>query len=185
MKENLLTNLKAGERFGKALDVMRKTPHSRLKKSAFELHYGRKPNTEISNLLNLDEIEKLTKRSVSAKPDTLQVYSFSGAGGVSDQLPMKPEKGAKGVNNYPFSFLEKKHQRNKFESAYSDKPHLAISGTSHTVTTPNGRVIHRKLISKPIETFKQESNNRGTEGPDHADRTAGLSDHHPNRDGQW
>ena len=79
LKENLLTNIKAGERFGKALDisldVMRKTPHTRLKKSAFELHYGRKPNTEISNLLNLDEIEKLTKRSVSAKPDTLQVYS--------------------------------------------------------------------------------------------------------------
>ena len=111
LKENLLTNTKAGERFGKALDmsldVMRKTPHTRLKKSAFELHYGRKPNTEISNLLNLDEIEKLTKRSVSAKPDTLQVYSFSGAGGVSDQLPLKPKKGEKGVGNYPFSFLEK------------------------------------------------------------------------------
>ena len=40
LKENLLTNLKAGERFGKALDIaleiMRKTPHTRLKKSAFE-----------------------------------------------------------------------------------------------------------------------------------------------------
>ena len=168
LKENLLTNLKAGERFGKtldmSLDVLRKTPYTRLKKSAFELHYGRKPKREISNLLNLHEIEKLTKRSVSAKPDTLQVYSFSGAGGVSDQLPMKTKKGAKGASNYPFSFLEKKHQRNKFESANSDRPQLAISGTSHTVTTPNGRVIHRKLINKPIETFKQENNKRGT-GP--------------------
>ena len=125
---------------------MRKTPHTRLKKSAFELHYGKKPNTEISNLQNLDEIENLTKRSVSAKPDTLQVYSFSGAGGVSDQLPMKSKKGAKGVSYYPFSFLEKKRQRNKFESAYSDKPQLAISGTSHTVTTPNRRVIKRRTM---------------------------------------
>ena len=53
MKENLLTNTKAGERFEKALemslDVMRKTPHIRLKKSVFELHYGRKPNMEMSN----------------------------------------------------------------------------------------------------------------------------------------
>ena len=81
---------------------------------------------------------------------------------------MKPKKGEKGVKNYLFSFLEKKHQRNKFESAYSDKPQLAISGTSHTVTTPDGRIIHRKLISKPIETFKQENNNRGT-GPRGAD----------------
>ena len=172
LKENLLTNIKAGERFSKALDlsldVMRKTPHSRLKKSAFELHYGRKPNTEISNLLKLDNLEKLTKNSVSAKPDTLQVYSFNGAGGVSDQLPMKTKKNAKGVSNYPFFFLEKKHQRNKFESAYSDKPQLAVSGTKHTITTPNGRILHRKMISKPISNFNQEQNNRGIgpRGPD-------------------
>ena len=61
-------------------------------------------------------------------------------------------------------FRKETHQRNKFESAYSDKPQLAISGTNHTVTTPNGRVIHRKLINKPIETYNQETNNRGT-GP--------------------
>ena len=66
------------------------------------------PNTEIGNLLNLDKIESLTKRSISAKPDTLQVYSFIGAGGVSDQLPMKLMKSTKGVSNYLFLFLEKK-----------------------------------------------------------------------------
>ena len=50
LKETLLTNIKAGEKFGKALDIaleiMRKTPHTRLKKSAFELHYGREPKTK-------------------------------------------------------------------------------------------------------------------------------------------
>ena len=55
-------NIKAGERFGKALDlsldVMRKTSHTKLKKSAFELHYCRKPNTEITNLLNLDNLKE-------------------------------------------------------------------------------------------------------------------------------
>ena len=111
LKENLLTNIKSGERFGKALDmsleVMRKTPHTRLRKPAFELHYGRKPNTEISNILKLDTLEKLTKNSVSAKPDTLQVYSFSGAGGVSDQLPMKPKKNNKGVTT--LSYFQKKN----------------------------------------------------------------------------
>ena len=60
LKEILLTKIKAGENFGKAmdmaLDVMRKTPHTRLNKSAFELHYGREPNTEISNLLNTDAL---------------------------------------------------------------------------------------------------------------------------------
>ena len=143
---------------------MRKTPHTRLKKSAFELHYGRKPNTEISNLLKLDTVEKLTKDSVLSKPDTLQVYSFNGAGGVSDQLPMKPKKTTKGVSSYPFLFLEKKHQRSEFESAYSDKPQLPISGTKHTVTTPNGKILHRKNISNPITDFNQEHSNGGN-GP--------------------
>ena len=148
---------------------MRKTPHTKLKKSAFELHYGRKPNTEISNLLSLDNLKNLTKNSISGKPDILQVDSFSGVGGVSDQLPMKTRKSDKGVSNHPFLFLEKKHHKTKFESAYTDKPNIAISETNHTVTTPNGRIIHKKSISKPICNFNQEcNNNRGTgpRGPD-------------------
>ena len=74
---------------------------------AFELQYGQKPNTEINNLLNLDY---LTKNSISAKPDTLQVYSFSGVGGVSDQLPMKTRKKDEAVCNQPFFFLEKNNR---------------------------------------------------------------------------
>ena len=128
LKDNLLTSFKAGERFGNALDlsldVMRKTPHTKLKKLAFELHYGRKPNTEITNLLSLDIRKNLTKNS--AKPDTLQVNSFNGVGSVCDRLPMK---------------------------------------TNHTLTTPDGRIIHKKNISKPFAEFNQDcSNNRGT-GP--------------------
>ena len=139
---------------------MRKTPHSHLKKSAFEIHYGRISNTEISNLLKLDNLENRTKHSFSAKLDTLQVYSFSGAGAVS--------QNAKGVSSYPFLFLEKNYQRCKFESAYSDKPQLAISGKKHTVTTPNGSIFHIKMISKPISDFTHEQNNRGNgpRGPD-------------------
>ena len=173
LKENLLTNIKASERLGKALDlsldVMRKTPYTKLKKSAFELHYGRKPNTERTNLLNSDNLKNLTKASILAKPDTLLVYSFSGVGGVSDQLPMKTRKNDKGVSNQPFHFLEKKHQKSKSERVYSNKLKIAISETSHTVTTPNGRVIHKKCITKPIYDFNQDcNNNRGTgpRGPD-------------------
>ena len=133
LKESLLTNKKAGENFGKALDmaldVMRKTPHTRLNKSAFEIHYGREPNTEISNLLNIDALKKLTKtrQCILATPDTLQVYSFNGAGGVSDQLPMKQNKGAKGVSNYPFLFPEKRIKP-KFGCAHSEKNPLSYIG---------------------------------------------------------
>ena len=46
-----------------------------------------------------------------------------------------------------------------------DKPNIAVSGTKHTVTTPNGRIIHERCISKPLNNFNQDcNNNRGT-GP--------------------
>ena len=60
-----------------ALDVMRKTLHTELKKSAFESPYGFEPNTEISNMLDLDKLEKITKNSISAEQGTLQVYSVN------------------------------------------------------------------------------------------------------------
>ena len=56
--------------------------------------------------------------------------------------------------------MKKKHQRNKFESAFSDKPRIEITGTNHTVTTPNGRVLHGKHVSKPIADFNQEHINK-------------------------
>ena len=82
---------------------------------------------------------------------------------------MKTRNNDKGVSIQPFLFLEKKHQKPKFESAYTDKPNIANSETNHTVTTPNGRIIHKKSISKPICDFNQDcNNNRGTgpRGPD-------------------
>ena len=97
LNENLLTNIKAGKPFGKALDlalgVMRTTPLTRLKKSALELPFGREPNTELSKMLKLREIKKLTNNhSVAAKSETLQVFTFSGEGGSSDHLPMKQKR---------------------------------------------------------------------------------------------
>ena len=152
-----------------ALNVMRTTPHTRLKKSAFELHFGREPNTEWSNMLKLDKTKSITNNFISARPDTLQVYTFSGEGGSSDHLPMKQKrKGAKPVSKYPFQFFERKNQKGKFESPYSENLQTAVTGTKHTVTTSDNKIIHRKLISKPIITFEQEPTNRGTgpRGPD-------------------
>ena len=89
------------------------------------------------------------------------MYSFNGAGGAPDQLPMKQKKGTKGVSNYRFTFLEKK-TKPKFESRCSDKPQIAISGTKHTITISENRILHRKPMSKPISKIIQDTNNRGT-----------------------
>ena len=77
-------------------------------------------------------------------------------------------KGAKPVNKYPFQFFERKKQKRKFESPHSENLQSAVTGTKHTVTILDNKIIHRKLISKPINTFEQEPTNRGTgpRGPD-------------------
>ena len=121
-------------------------------------------------MLNLNEIKKLTNsHSVSAKSETLQVYTFSGEGGSSDHLPMKQKrKSTKTVSKYRFQFFERNNTKSKFESPYSDQLQTAVKGTNHTVTTAENKIIHRKLISKPITPFEQETSNRrtGPRGPD-------------------
>ena len=165
MGENLLTNIQAGESFGNALDlalgVMLTTPHARLNKSTFELHFGREPNTELSNMLNLNEIKKLTNNhSLSAKPESLQVYIFSGEGDSSEHLSLKQKrKSTKTVSKYPFQFFEQKNTKTKFGSQYSDQLQTTVKGTNHTVATADNRKLHRKLISKPITPFEQEPSN--------------------------
>ena len=172
LKELMLTNLKDNKSMNESLDlaleVMRMTPHTRLKKSAFELHFGRKPNTEINNLLGNN-----LNKCISAQPDTLQVYSFTNSEITADILPMKQaRRTAKDPvsKEYPFQFLEKNHSKGKFDSKYQEKPQTAISGTNHTVTTQDNRIIHRKLISKPLKYFFQDNSKRG-KGPRRPDGT--------------
>ena len=120
-------------------------------------------------MLKLDKTKSITNHFISARPHTLQVYTFSGEGGVSDYLPMKQKrKGAKTVSKYPIQFFERKKQKGKFESQYSEHLQTAVTGTKHTVTTSDNQIIHCKIISKPNNTFDQEPTNRGTgpRGPD-------------------
>ena len=153
-----------------ALNVMRTTPYTRLRNSAFELHFGREPNTEWSSMLNLDETKTITKDFISARLDTLQVHIFSGEGGSADHLPMKQKtKVAKTVSKYAFQFFERtKKEIGKFESPYSEHLQTAVTGTKHILTTWDNKIIHPKVISKPNNTFEQQPTNRGTgpRGPD-------------------
>ena len=171
LKDYMMANLNDGHTFNesldKALETMRMTCHSTLKKSAFEMHFGRKPRSEINNYLGVEP--KVTgNQCVLAKPDTVAIYSF----GDTDQLIMKtPRKSRKPVSkNLPFYFLEKKPIKNKFEGSYQNQPKKAITETEHTVTTEDGRVIHKKLISKPLQMFQEKVTLRGTNPRDQGGR---------------
>ena len=76
----------------------------------------KKAENEITSFLNLPtDINEI----VSARPETLQVYSFNNGDGEYDQLIMKaPRKLKCDVSN---KFL-KKPNKNKFESNYETKP---------------------------------------------------------------
>ena len=72
--------------------------------------------------------------------------------------------------NFPYKFLEKKQNKNKFESEYDTNPQIAVAETKHTITTDTNELIHKKRISKPLPNLFQNplsrrgENRRGTDG---------------------
>ena len=105
--------------------------------------------------------------NVSARPETLQVYTFTNGNGAYDQLVMKaPRKLKEDVSNkFPYLFLEKKQNKGKFENAYENKPQTAVAGTKHTKTTDKNKILHRKRISKPLNPIFQNPLSRRGENP--------------------
>ena len=119
LKDYLRTNLEEGyvvnEALRRSLNVMRMTVHSSIKVTPFEHHYGRKPRTGIHNYLNVSPNKQY---NVSARPETLQVYSFTNENGTYDQLVKKTPRKLKeeASNKLPYLFFERKQIRDKFES---------------------------------------------------------------------
>ena len=140
--------------------MLRFTSHSELQKTPFELHFGRKPRTKLTNV----------KNAISADSKDLSVYiTRSSTGEINDHLVMSKKKttdpkyrrgmtfsqtkqplNTVSTNKYPFSFYEKNYKTNSLRSKFSNKLQTDISGTKHTVTTDKNKVIHRKLISNPL-----------------------------------
>ena len=58
--------------------------------------------------------------------------------------------------NYPFQFYEKNSNKKSLEGRFYPKLKTAISGTDHTVTTEDNKLVHRRLISQPI-IFQEDS----------------------------
>ena len=67
LKKLIITNLEdktcLTEGVNKALNVMRFTIHTGLKTTPFELHHGRKPRTELTNIIKDEKISFLNGRN--------------------------------------------------------------------------------------------------------------------------
>ena len=174
---NLEDNLCLTECVNRALKVMRFTIHTRLKLTPFELHHGRKPRTELTNLVKDGKsfLFDWTELSVSAeKKPKIPIYiSRDEEGDVTNYLVMaktkaeekaadKQPKKKNSVSKYHFEFVEKNYNRKSLGGKFK-KIQTAVSGTEHTVTTESGKVIDRKHIPGPI-AFQIEKKERARIG---------------------
>ena len=82
-KTNLEETQILRESLNKALYVLRFTTHSEIKKTPFELHFGRKPGTKLSNL----------KNAISVNSKDISVYiTRNSAGEITDHLVMSKKR---------------------------------------------------------------------------------------------
>ena len=112
----------------RALNGMQFTMHTGLKTTPFELHHGRKPRIELTNIIkdeksflsNLDELPV----SANSRPKIPFYVTKKGDGEVSNHVVMagtkteekaqteKSPKKKNSVGKYPFQFFEKNHYKN-------------------------------------------------------------------------
>ena len=174
----MLANLEEGtdltESVNRALRVMRFTIHTGLKRTPFELHHGRKPRTELTNIIKDGKtyLSDWSEISISApnKPK-IPIYVGRDADGEitnhmvmartkaeekqANEGPKSPKK--KNSVSYPLSFVEKKHNKKSIEGKFQNKIQTAIDGTENTVKTNTGKLIHRKFISGPLFQIEKKS----------------------------
>ena len=80
---------------------------------------------------------EITNHIVMAKTKTEEKQS-----GENAKSPKK-----KNSVRYPFSLVEKNHNKKSLEGRFQNKIQTAMSGTENTVKTDTGKVINRKFIS--------------------------------------
>ena len=159
---------------------MRFIVHTGLEKTPFELHHGRKPRTELTNIVKdgktylsdwselsvlaptrpkipiyvgRDADDNITNHIVMARTKAEEKQTTEGA---------KSPKKKKSVS-YPFQFVEKNHNKKSLEGKFQNKIQTAISGTGNTVKTDTGKILSRKFISGPL--FQTEKNSRREQIP--------------------
>ena len=147
LKNLLLANMEDGniptESVNRALKVMRFTIQTGLRKTPFELHHGRKPRTELTNIINdgtsfLSDWSELSilapnkpKRPIYARRDAEReitnhmVMARTKTGERQLASEMKSRKKRIPVR-YTFNFVEKRRNRKCLEGRFQSKIQTAI-----------------------------------------------------------
>ena len=127
MKNRVLANMEDGnnltESVNRALKVMRFTKHTGLKKTPFELHHGRKPRTELTNIIKDGKsfLSNWSELSVSApNRPKIPIYVVMARTKTEERQLASESKSPKKRSSvrYPFKFLEKRHDRKSLEGRF-------------------------------------------------------------------
>ena len=163
------------ESVNRSLRVMRFTVHTELKKTPFELHHGRKPRTELTNIVKDGKtyLSDWSEPSISApiRPKIPIYVGRDADGEITNHIvmartkteekqqsegPKSPKK--KNSVRYPFKFVEKNYNKKSLEGKFQNKIQTAISETESTVKADTGKIISGKFISGPL--FQPEKKTR-------------------------
>ena len=146
---------------------MRFAIHTGLKITPFELHHGRKPRTELTNILKDGKryLSNWSEMPISATTRSKRpIYVGRDAEGeITNHMVMartkleekqltESQKSPKKKNlvRYSFKFVEKNYNKNALEGRFQNKIQTAVSGTESTIKTDTGKIINRKYISGPL-----------------------------------
>ena len=143
-----------------AIKTIRQTPHSKLNLAPFQMHFGRKPRTAINNLIGQPECllsnwKKTLTNYISAQRTELQMFTINDSEGeMTDYIVLNDsKKKARSVSPEfkQYQFFEKE-KPNALKCRFkTNKMLTAIKETKHTITTSEGKTIHKRLASKPVK----------------------------------
>ena len=160
-RANLEDGLTFEESVARAIKTIRQTPHNTLKMTPFQLHHGRKPRTPITNLIGqptclLANWKKTLTNYILAQPAELQVFTVHDFDGeLADYLVLNEsrKRGRSVRDNFEsYQFFEKETKPNIMKCRFKTNKILTASNeTKHTITTTDGKVIHKKLASNPLK----------------------------------
>ena len=163
------------ESVNRALRVMRFTIHTGLKIKPFELPHGRKPETELTNVVKDGKtyLSNWSEKTVS-DPDRPKIPIYVGRDAKDEIInhivmaKTKNEEKQMGENikspkkknsvRYPFSFVEKNYNKKSLKGRFQNKIQTAIGGTESTVKMDTVKLINRYVISGPL--FQTEKKKR-------------------------
>ena len=117
----------------------------------FQMHFGRKRRTAITNLIGqleclLSNRKKTLTNYISAQPTELQMFTINGSEEeMADYIVLnESKKRTRSVSREfkQFQFFEKENKPNALKRRFkTNKPLTAVKETKHTITTSEGEYL--------------------------------------------